>query len=175
MSGPTLYAIGAELDALEDLLTEVGGDVTDADAEAAIDQWLAESKDALRTKLDSYGALIREFEGRAALRKAEADRLRALAATDENNVRRMKDRLRWFFEAHEMTKVETARFKFTLSNNGGATPVEVRVPAETLPDWCRVETLSYRADLDAIRRRLEAGEALEFAALGARGKHVRMR
>jgi hypothetical protein len=173
MSTGTLYQIGADLDALEALLFDVGGDVSEDEASEAIDAWLAESQDALKEKLDSYGALIREFESRAAARKAEADRLMVLATVDANAVKRLKDRLRWFFEARGIDKVESARFRFTLANNGGKAPVDVLLPAEALPEWC--QRVSVSADVDAIRAKLEAGEALEFAALRERGKHLRVK
>lgn len=169
----TLYEIGQDLDALEGLLAEAGGDVSEADAEQAIDAWLAESEGALKEKLDSYGALIREFEERGKARKAEADRLNALASVDTNAAKRLKDRLRWFFEARGIDKVESPRFRFTLANNGGKAPVDVLLPAEALPEWC--QRISVSADVEAIRAKLEAGEALEFAALRERGKHVRVK
>lgn len=169
----TLYAIGEDLEALRALLEETGGDVTDADAEAAIDAWLAEGETAMREKLDAYGSLIREFETRAAGRKAEADRLASLATVDTNAAKRMKDRLRWFFEAQGVEKLETERFRFTLANNGGKVPVSVLLPPEALPEWC--QRVSVAADVDAIRAKLEAGEALDFAALGERGRHLRIK
>lgn len=171
----TLYEIGQDMEALAALLEETGGDVSDEQAGAALDAFLAESADALAEKLDGYGAIIREFEARAAFRKAEAARLAALAATDEGNVKRMKERLRWFFEAHDIPKVETPRFKFSLATNGGARPVSLAVPPEALPETYRVERVTYSANTEAIRAALEAGEPLEFAVLGERGRHVRVR
>jgi len=37
----TLFEITNDLQALDDLLTEIGGEVTEEDAEAAIDKWLS--------------------------------------------------------------------------------------------------------------------------------------
>lgn len=175
MTTSTLYAIGADMEALADLLHEVGGDVSEDDAEAAIDRWLEENAHALGDKLDGYGTIIRQFEERAAFRKAEADRLRALAQTDENNVKRLKDRLRWFFETHGIQKQETARFKFSLAANGGKAPLELLVPPEEIPSAWRTEVVTYRPETDAIREALEKGTELRFARLGERGRHVRLR
>lgn len=169
----TLYAIKADLDALKDLLYEVGGDVTDADADAAITAWLHETDEALRSKLDRYAALIRELESSATSRKVESDRLASLATTDLNTVKRLKDRLQEFFEAEGMDRYETLRFKFTLAGNGGKAPVHVLVPPEALPEWARRVTVS--PDVEAIRNRIDAGEAVDFAQLGERGKHLRVR
>lgn len=168
----TLMEIGEDMKAVAALLEEAGGDVSEADAEAAIDRWLQESRDSLHDKLDGYGAIMREMENRAAFRRAEAGRLLALATVGENNVKRMKDRLRRFFEAQGITKVEAPRFRFSLVTNGGAAPLHVLVPPETLPEAYRVERVTYSADSAAIRAALEKGEDLDFALIGERGKHV---
>ena len=54
----TLVKIGADIRALEDLLFEMGGELTDGEAEKAIDGWLAELGDSLAEKLDSYAIVI---------------------------------------------------------------------------------------------------------------------
>lgn len=171
----TLLEIGADRLAWAALLEEIGGDVSEADAEAAIDAWLAENTNALNTKLDAYGALMREWENRAAFRREEAQRLIGLATVDENNVKRLKERLRWFFEAQGISKVETPHFRFSLAQNGGKVPVSVTIPADALPEPYRVERVSYSANTDAIRAALEAGEQLPFAVVGERGKHIRLK
>jgi hypothetical protein len=169
----TLDGILADRRALDSLLFEVGGDVTDEEADAAITAWLRESDGALRDKLDAYGAVIREREGLAKLRKDEADRLRALAQTDANTVSRLKARLQYFFESEGIEKIETDRFKFGLANNGGALPVVVKVDARELP--YALKRVEYIPDIAAIRAALEKGEATEYAEFGVRGKHLRVR
>lgn len=171
----TIYEIHDDLNALADLLAEVGGDITDADAESAIDRWLEETQEATAEKLDRYAALIREMEARSDARKAEAARLAALAAVDANAVGRLKARLLWFCEAHEIPKVETPRFRITVCANGGKAPLLLRVAPEELPAAWRTEVVTYRADSDAIRAALEAGDNLPFAELGAKGRHVRIK
>jgi hypothetical protein len=168
----TLYDLHGELLALGALLAEVGGDVTDADAEAAIDAWFAEVHDARDEKLDAYGALIREFQARSNARKDEADRLAGLARVDENAAKRLKARLQWFLDEHGLRRVETARFRFVVAQNGGKAPVHVALAPDLLPAPYR--RVHYTADLDAIRAALEAGESLEFARLEERGKHLRI-
>ena len=60
----TLYEISSDLSALEELLTEVGGELPDEVAEAAIDAWLEETGTATKDKVDRYCGLIRELESR---------------------------------------------------------------------------------------------------------------
>jgi hypothetical protein len=173
MTTGTLYTIREDLDALHDLLYEAGGDVSEADAEAAVDAWLRETDTAMREKLDAYAALMREIESRAVARKEEVRRLAALAKSDDAAAERLKARLLWFFQDQGLERLETERFRFTVARNGGKAPVQVYCDPEELPEPYRV--VSVRPDLEAIRARLEAGETLEFAALGERGVNLRIR
>lgn len=171
----TLYEIKTDLDALAALLAEVGGDVTEAEAEAAIDAWLRETDDAMRVKLDNYAALIREIDARGNTRMEEAARLTALARIDHASTDRMKARVLAFLEEQGIEKVETARFRLTVCGNGGRTPLKLLVNPEDLPTAWREAVVTYRPLSDAIRAELEAGVALPFARLEERGKHLRIK
>jgi hypothetical protein len=89
MTPRTLFTISADLLALADLLAETGGDITEADADAAITAWFAELGTDRDTKIDHYCALIRELEARQEIRTQEARRLMARAQTDEKTARAM--------------------------------------------------------------------------------------
>jgi hypothetical protein len=169
----TLYEISADLQALEMLLTEVGGELPDAVAEAAIDAWLEETGKATRDKVDDYCGLIRELEARRDARKAEARRLADRAQIDANTVDRLKGRLLSFFEVHAIKTMETARFRVTAAQNGGVVPLIITAPLESIPD----EFIEFvRKPMNPmIREMLEAGEALPFAELGERGKSIRIK
>lgn len=173
----TLYEITADLIALDDLLTETGGDISDEAAAAAIDSWLALLGGERDDKLDGYCWLIREIEARGEARKAESARLAALASTDTNATKRLKERMMLMMELTGTPKIETKHFKIGVCANGGKQPVELRPevqanPAMLPPNYQRVKI---EADTDAIREALEAGETLTFAELKPRGKHVRLR
>lgn len=174
---PTLYEIGADIAALNELLFEMDGDVTDADAEAAIDTWLQENDYALETKLDTYCALIHEREAIAEARNQEARRLLALAQIDTNQTTRMRERLKRFFDLYAIGKVETPRFKLTLAKNGGKAPLlirdEWRRDPASAPEQFHKHSITL--DTDAIRTALENQEAVEGCAIGERGTHLRIR
>lgn len=170
---PTLYEIGSDLHALEALLTEIGGDITEEAAERAIDAWLAEAHANLKAKADNYCGLIQELSARAKARKEESDRLATRARVDENAAKRLKDRLQFFLEAHDIPKLETARFKLSVQANGGVAPLILDVPADQVPeDFCKVRV---EPDNKTIREALDAGKALPFAHLGQRGTSLRIR
>ncbi len=161
----TLFSISDDLQHLNDLLDEVGDD---AQQQELIAQWFETLGEERDRKLDGYAALISEMQTRADVRKAEARRMQELASTDENRARLLKDRLKWFFETHNITKVETSRYKLQLQRNGGKAPLilDESVPVTQLPE--QFQKISVDADTAAIREVLERGEHLNFAHLGER-------
>jgi len=174
---PTLFEIGDEISALHDLLTEVGGELPDAEAEAAIDGWLRETDAALEKKVDGYCGLIREFEARSEAREIEAKRLMAIAGADLNQAKRLKDRLKAFLEIAGLKKVETPRFRVSVQANGGALPLIVppaweRDPAEA-PEAFQRRVIEL--DRNAIREAIRNDEETHGACLGERSTDLRIR
>lgn len=164
----SLFELTSDALFLDELLEQIGGEITDAEVEAQIDEWLSEIGDALNEKLDAYVTLIAEFQARAEARKRESERLRARAQVDANNAERLKARLRLYFERTGKRKVETARFTVSLVNSGGKLPLIIN-PAfvaqpELLPEQLRKVT--FAPDGDAIRRALESGELASFETDG---------
>src|SRR5262245_56301674 len=122
---PTLFQISDEISALHDLLTECGGELTDEQSEAAIDQWLAETESALEKKINSYVWLVKEFEGRAEARELAAKHLMASSGADYNQAKRLKARLKDFLEMCGLQKLQTEHFKLSIQANGGILPLIV--------------------------------------------------
>lgn len=179
----TLFDISDDLLVLGDLLEEAGGDITDEQAELAVNDFFAELGTERDLKLDSYCALYRQFEAKAKARKEEAARLTALAATDENNADKLKKRLLEFLRVQNLPKIETARFKISRQTNGGKVPVIfnetfIANPVE-LPEEIRRVTFS--PDADALRGLLESGDTetrecySAYGQLGERGEHLRIK
>jgi Gp157 protein len=168
---PTFTQITDEIKALHDLLVECGGELTDEQAETAIDTWLAETNATTERKLNGVGWLVREFEAKADARELAAKALTALAGTDRNEVKRIKERVKLFMETCGFTKVETEHFKFTIRANGGFAPVVVppaweRDPAEA-PEAFQRRVLEL--DRTAIREAIRNDEETHGACLGERG------
>ncbi len=164
----TLYDIGEDMAAIDALLNELGGDVTDEQVDAALTAWMAEASTALATKVDGYLMLVRERQQTAAMRKEEAARLNALATVDANSADRLKERLHQFMVEKNILKIETDHFKVTLAKNGGKAPLvlnEDQVPIG-------FKRMQWTIDKDAIRDALETGKELPFANIGERGSHL---
>lgn len=185
----SLFQISDDLLALDDLLSEVGGEITEDEAGAALEKFFDELGEERDAKLDNYGALIRQYEAKAEARQAEAQRLQRLAATDANNAKRLKTRLLAFFELHGIKKLETLRFKFSVQANGGKAPLVVpeqweREPASA-PEQFHHHVI--QLDKEAIRAALEAvfdGDSAQVEAeklmdagcsIAPRGAHLRIK
>ena len=168
----SLFSISDDIEKLNELLDDCGDD---AQQQELIAQWFEQLGAERDTKLDAYAALITEMLARAEVRKAEAKRLQELAAADENRAKLLKDRLKSFFDTHNIRTVETARYKLSLAKNGGKAPLILKdglSPTE-LPE--QFQKVSIDPNTAAIREALERGEKLEWAQLGERGTSMRIK
>jgi len=168
----TLFSIGDDLEKLNELLDEADDD---AQQQELISQWLEQLGTERDAKLDNYAALITEMLARAEVRKLEAKRMMELAVADESRARLLKDRLKCFFEAHNLKTIETPRYRLSLAKNGGKAPLilDDSIPATQLPE--QFQRVSIEPDTKAIREVLETGQQLTFAQLGERGTSIRIK
>lgn len=166
----TLLDITQDIEALDDLIASVNGDITDPTVEKAITDWLNELNDGLETKVDNYAALITILNSRAETRKAEANRLLARSKVDANTARFLQERLKLAFDVLEIKKLETDRYRVSVANNGGKKPLDIH--GEVPPRYTR---LVVETDKHKIRRHLEAGCELPFAILQDRGTRLSIR
>lgn len=179
MTTRTIFDISADLQALDDLLSDIGGEVTDEETEKAIDSWLAELGAERDSKLEAYAYLIAENEARALALKQEATRLKARRDAVENKVARLKERLKVYLELNGIDKIKTDLFTFALQQSGGKPKVNLVAfyaenPVE-LPEGLR--RVKFEADLESIREKLEAEEewVSQYAELQKPGRHLRIR
>lgn len=167
-----LFQITDDLAALDDLLAECGGDISDPGVAAAVETWMAELDQNLKGKVDNYVALITEMRHRASTRSSEAERLAERARIDEDAADWLAAKLRQALEDRGLKKIETERYAVSVVGNGGKQPLVLTgdVPA----DWQKTRT-TVEPDRERIRASLEAGETLPFATLGDRGRRLSIR
>lgn len=167
----TLFNISDDLEKLNELLDEAGDD---GEQQELIAQWLEQLGEERDRKLDSYAALIAEMQARAEVRKAEAKRMLELAASDENRAKLLKDRLKCFFEKHQLKTLETARYKLSVAKNS-TRPLIVNpnIAIAQLPE--EYQKVSVELDTVAVREALKQGVSLSFAQLGEPGNHIRIK
>jgi hypothetical protein len=171
----TLWAINEDMEALDALLEELGGDVTDEQVAATIEAWFAEIDSDLANKVDGYCALIRQLEAVAAARREEAERLTKRAKTGEANAKRLGERLKMFMAFRGMKKLDTPRYTVSVVNNGGAPPVEIDADAVLPDDLTRVIPEQREPDKKAIVAALQQGRELPGVRLGERGTRLAIR
>lgn len=166
----TLFDISEDIRLLESILD----DTEDTEQEEIIKQFLTESKGELKVKLDNYAEFIFEREARAAALTERVKRMQELAQTEENLVKRLKQNLQWYLESNELKKLETDRHKLSIAKNGGKAPLifDDTQPEQVDPKYRKVR---YEYNRETIRKDLEAGKELSFAAVGEHGKHLRIR
>jgi len=175
----SLFEISDAILHLNDQLDNLDDEDLDDEALATIQEFLAgllkETINQRDHKLDNYGALIREIKLRASVRKQEAERLIKLSRFDENRANRLEECLFKFLAAHNLKKLDTTRFRFSVCVNGGKLPLvldEELEPDDFPEEYTYPVTV---VDKVAIREALEAGKELTFAKLGERGSHLRIR
>jgi len=171
MTSPTLYAIAADLAALDELLDAV--DQTDAEAAGILAQFWVESDEAEKNKIDRLLQWRADLAAREEALSAECVRLDALRAKADAKVRVIERSLREHFDATGVQKIETARFSVAIVKNGGRRAVELD-PVVTLDDRF-LRQPPKRVDMSALHDALDAGEEVPGARLAPRGTSLRIK
>ena len=168
----TLFEITDDMRALDDLITEAGGDITDEAVEEAFNAFWDENSKNLDEKVEAYCWLIREQEARSTARKQEAERMNRRAQIDSNSARSLKQRLVAALQNADIKRLETENFKVWWQANGGKAPLildEDNVPE----DYVKFREIR-EPNKDLIRQKLADGVELSFAQLGERGCSLRL-
>lgn len=168
---PTLLELTSDMQRLDDLLFESGGEVTE-EIEHALATWASELDAGFDNKVDGYAALICELEARAEVRQKEAARLAKAAKQDDGTADFLRAKLKAVFEQRGVEKIKTRRYTVAIVKNGGKQPLEVDEMA--VPDDYLVVPAP-TLDRDRIRTELDAGTELAFAKLGPRGTRLSIR
>lgn len=167
----TLLDIHGDFQALDDLVAELDGDISDPRVAQIIDEFWSELSTDLKTKVDNYAAYVTELNGRAHVRKDEAERLMRRAKVDETLARFLHGRLKDVLQARGIKKLETDRYQVSVRGNGGKQPLDIHDPANVPHEFCR-HVDRWEPDSELIREALLAGKSVPGAALMERGTHL---
>ena len=176
--GKSLHQITVELEDLDELIDSIEGEEITPELEAAVHQ-LLEQRDGTYEqwliKVDNYCAAITNRHALSKQRKAEAERLSKLAATDSKRVDWMKAQLKSCLESQGVKNLSLHRFQLTISKNGGVLPLKLACEVAQLP--IQFQRIEVSADNSAIRKALESGDiaAQQIAQFGERETHLRVR
>ena len=170
-----IFDIDAELDQIAMAFDQLEDGGTEEGVLAAIEAYFGDLLNERDAKLDNYVRFIAEKTAIAATRKQEAQRLSALAKTDENTAKRSKDFLKILFDSKNWQKIETKLHKFWIQNNGGAKPIVISdgIDATKVDEKYRKVTIDI--DMEAVRADLAAGVEVPFAQYGEVGTYLRIK
>lgn len=171
----TLFEIGADLVALDNLIDETGGELANPEVEQAVESWFKELAVAESTKLAGYCGYIHQLDMEAEAAKQVAAVYQSKAKTRESRIAYLKNRMKEYLTGTGRTKVQTADGQtIAVQKNGGKQPIEHDpIDPNELPD--QFVKIVRQPDNDAIRKALEGGEVLPFSRLLPVGTHLRIR
>lgn len=119
-------------------------------------------------KAEQIAKIVRNFEADNLGLQSEVDRLQAMATSNSNQIKYLKNYLFEQMKAVGKDKFATALFKFSICKNGGELPMEI---IGEVPDQYK----KLVEDNAKIRTALKGGEVLKFAFLGEHGEHLRIK
>ena len=119
-------------------------------------------------KAEQIAKIVRNFEANNLGLQSEIDRLQAMATSNSNQIKYLKNYLYEQMKAVGKDKFATILFKFSICKNGGELPMEI---IGEVPDQYK----KLVEDNAKIRTALKGGEVLKFAFLGERGEHLRIK
>lgn len=161
----TLYELTDAYQQLWDMI-----DDPDIDEDVIIDT-LEGIDGEIEEKADGYAKIMAQIDTLTAGLQKEEERLSARRTSLENRKKWLKKHLQACMEATGKTKFKTDLFSFNIQNNGGIAPLILDTKDyEHLPENMR--TVTYGPNNKAIRDYLKAGNTLEWARIGERGKSL---
>jgi hypothetical protein len=110
----SLQTILSEKEALEQLLVETGGEVTNV--EEIVNNWMDEITSDLANKVDSYEYKQEMLEATAARFSARADKLYSVAKNLMNLSKGLKERLKFYMKESGLTEIKGNEYVFKLSD-----------------------------------------------------------
>ena len=159
----SLYDLTGEFKALYELA------INDEDPQAFLDT-LEGLKGELAVKAGGYVHVIKQLMMEADECDKLIDAFTAKKSARMNNVKRMKDALIDAMDAAGIDSLKVGGFNLKISKNGGLQPMKI---TGDVPD--SFTKVIVEPDNKKIRDALVNGEALEFAHLEERGRHLNIK
>jgi hypothetical protein len=138
-------------------------ETADSDESGELERQLDALAGAITHKAEAIAGLVQQFEGMAAMRKAEAKRMGELSAADERRAERLRSYLLRHLQSIGTERIDTARFRISVRTNPPSVAVleQQLVPAEYLRT-VTMTTVDKRAILDALKTTGEVVPGVEI-------------
>ena len=165
---------------LEETLSSVDPNTLPPELEDSLKE-LQENRDLAQAeyqqKVDNYLELMKSREGWVSIRKERIAELQRLIEIDENLVKKLGDRLLTIMVERDERQMRTANFNLSVVSNGGKLPLylDEQIDLDHIPPEYLKTEVRQKIDKDKVRGDLEQGKKINFASLGDRGKHLRVR
>ena len=127
---------------------------------------------AIEVKSEGYVAIINRLDMELEACKKQEAEWKARKQIRENAIKRLKKALCETMTALDKTEIAAGAVTIKLANNGGQVPI-IYDEEKEVPD--RFKKIIYETDGGLVRKALEAGEILDFAHFGERGKHIKIK
>src|SRR5260221_10033708 len=105
-----LFEISQDFEALEGLLLELQGEITNEDEENIIDEWFESLGEERDQKIEQYCYFIRENRMLGEIQKEESKRVGDLARVKINLADRLENSLFIFMRVHRYKVLQTRNF-----------------------------------------------------------------
>jgi hypothetical protein len=161
----TLYDLSADYLQILDLLDS-------GETDEALELQLDHLAGQIAQKAESIAGLVAHLDGIAAMRRAESERLRKRAQSDEAQAARLKEYVLKHMQAIGKERIDTARFTLSVRTNPPAVQVleEMLVPKEFIKTVVST-AVDKRAILDHLK---STGEVVDGVAI-TRGQRLDIR
>jgi hypothetical protein len=158
----TLTTLVSDQVALDNLLLEVAGNITDPEAEAAVSEWMAEITSGIANKVDGYEFRMEAIRLQAEKFKARAEMFSAAAKALTNLENNLKDRLKYSMIQMDKNEISGNYYRYKLQNSKASVHIsdETLLPAEYL-----TAKMVYTPNKTAIKDAIEEGRTVPGASL----------
>lgn len=176
---PSLYELSLEILALDELLAEAGGDISEGSGNEQLAKWLDEFDWMQATKVDNIGQYHAALKAQVEMYRAEAKKFQEKAGVTENKQKALRNRILEVMRLRDNPKTGVIfkellgkLFKIRRVNNGGERPVGLLATQLAIPEEYRTPPAPPQLDVDKVRKVLEAAEAaaLQLADAKKRGE-----
>lgn len=172
----TLFSIHEDLITLDNLIEEMGGDISEPGVEATITKWFNELMDNEADKLAGYIAYVQQLDMEMDKAREVARDWSSKASSRENRIKWLKKRIMDYAKATNRDEIKTSSgYKICIQKNGGKPSWDLvdGTTVDTIPEEFTKTTKS--VDFDKIQQAIDAGKTPVFVKVNEVGKHVRFR
>jgi hypothetical protein len=158
----TLVDIVSDQMALDELLIERCGDVSDADIETIVSSWIGEISTGIAQKIEGYYRREEFLKTRAATFKERGKRLIDAAKVLDNTVEQLRDRLKYSMIQMDKFELLGTDNRYKLSQSAASVYIS---DSSKIPEEYLTITVTRIPDKKKIKAALEAGIIIDGASL----------